>query len=96
MSSDLAHDEAYLIPRAKEDSAPAACSPPDWDVVPWRQLENCERVEKGDWVDVARDGWRDDPRWVPATKIGELVPDPAYPSHRVFRRILAPARIIGS
>lgn len=67
---------------------PATCSPPDWDAVKWRQLKAGERVEKGDWVDMARDGWRDDPKWIPASNIGEAAPDPAYPSHRIFRRVL--------
>ena len=62
-------------------------TPPDWERVKWRQLEKGERVAKGDWVDMCRDGWRDDPKWVPATKIGEAAPDPRYPSHRTFRRI---------
>ena len=61
---------------------------PDWNNVAFKALKKGERVEEGDWVDMARDGWRDDPKWVPATKIGELVLDPAYPSHRAFRRVL--------
>ncbi len=65
--------------------------PPDWDNVLFKQLKKGELVEEGDWVDMARDGWRDDPKWVPATRIGETAPDPAYPSHRVFRRVLCPS-----
>ena len=63
--------------------------PPDWDKIEWRQLEAGERVERGDWFDGCRDGWRDDPVWKPATRIGEKAPDPHYPAHRKFRRPLA-------
>ena len=87
MSSDYQSEELLNgspAPQKKETPPP----PPDWERVKYRQLEKGERVAKGDWVDMCRDGWRDDPKWVPATKIGEAAPDPCYPSHRTFRRIL--------
>jgi hypothetical protein len=62
--------------------------PPDWERVKWRQLAAGERIQEGEWVDMAHDGWRDDPQWVPATNIGDTAPDPAYPAHRIFRRVL--------
>ena len=88
MSTDQTYEEAFGEPKREGDSSSAPCSPPDWNNVAWRQLKKGERVEKGDWVDMARDGWRDDPKWVPATKIGERAPDPSYPAHRTFRRVL--------
>lgn len=88
MSSNQTPEELLGYPKAKADCPSAPCSPPDWDRVKWRQLKAGERVEKGDWVDMASDGWRDNPKWVPATKIGEAAPDPAYPAHRIFRRVL--------
>lgn len=65
-------------------------SPPDWDSVKWRQLSTGELVQRTDWVDMANDGWRDKPKWVLAgeVSVGTLAPDPQYPSHRRFRRIL--------
>lgn len=44
------------------------------------------RLEKGE-IDDCADGWRDDPVWIPVTScVGEPAPDPAYPSHRQYRR----------
>ncbi len=61
---------------------------PDWDKFEWRILEKGEIVEKSDWIDSTNDGWNNDPIWKPATRIGEAAPDPRYPAHRVFRRII--------
>ena len=88
MSTDQTPEEAFGTEPAKGDSASAPCSPPDWNNVAWRQLKKGERVERGDWVDMCRDGWRDEPKWVPTSKIGERAPDPCYPAHRKFRRVL--------
>lgn len=52
----------------------------------YRQLEAGEIIQEGDECDVCNDGWRDAPKWVPARAIGETAPDPAYPSHRQYRR----------
>lgn len=60
----------------------------DWDSVEWRELKAGEVIQEGDFVDVAKDGWRDNPEWQPATCIGETAPDPRFPSHRTYRRIL--------
>jgi hypothetical protein len=64
------------------------CSP-DWKRVAWRQLEKGEIIQSGDWFDACNDGWRDEPIWKPVERrIGEPAPDPAYPSHTTFRRII--------
>jgi len=52
----------------------------------YRRLEAGEIIQEGDEVDACRDGWRDDPVWVPAKCIGERAPDPRYPAHRTYRR----------
>jgi hypothetical protein len=53
------------------------------------QLEKGQLVEKGDEVDICSDGWRDNPLWIPAIpSIGERAPDPCYPSHRKYRRLI--------
>lgn len=53
----------------------------------YRQLEENEIIQLGDEVDMCNDGWRDVPKWVPATNaVGNKAPDPLYPSHRRFRR----------
>jgi hypothetical protein len=64
---------------------------PDWSderVVKFRDLEHGERIEKGDWVDMAPNGYKDWPQWKLVTKSGGTAPDPAYPAHRIYRRIL--------
>ena len=43
-------------------------------------------IKKGDEVDICNDGWRDDPKWVKAKRVGEQAPDPQYVSHRQYRR----------
>lgn len=56
----------------------------------YRRLEKGEIVQEGDEVDACSDGWRDPAKWVKCTanlgKIGDVAPDPRYPSHRQFRR----------
>jgi len=52
----------------------------------YRFLKKDEIIQEGDEVDACGDGWRDDPKWEPATCIGQPAPDPAYPSHRIYRR----------
>ena len=52
----------------------------------YRILEKGETIEPGDEVDAAPDGWRDEPRWEPTRIPGRQAPDPAYPSHRIYRR----------
>jgi len=54
----------------------------------YRYLKKGEIIKDGDEADVCADGWRDDPRWIPTTRIGKPAPDPAYPSHTTFRRKL--------
>jgi hypothetical protein len=66
----------------------APCSP-DWSRVSWRRLEKGEIIQLGDWFDACIDGWRDEPIWKPVERrIGKPAPDPAYPSHTTFRRII--------
>lgn len=70
-------------------SCAAPCSPPDWSSVKWRRLNKGEIVEAGDWVDACSDGWRDDPVWKLAGRsVGKPAPDPRFPAHRIFRRVL--------
>jgi hypothetical protein len=73
----------------------AAGSPlsPDWDSINWRDLRKGEIIEAGDWVDACNDGWRDPPKWKPANCVGEPAPDPQYPAHRNYRRILPNAKV---
>ena len=54
----------------------------------YRSLSKGELVCAGDEVDMCCDQWRDNPKWVAATCIGEPAPDPAFPSHRQYRRPL--------
>jgi hypothetical protein len=61
--------------------------PPDWNAVKWRQLEHGEVVQMGDWSDVSPSGYHDWPQWKMVTKSGGTAPDPAYPAHRIYRRI---------
>jgi len=49
-------------------------------------LKKDEIIKEGDEVDMCRDGWRDEPKWVKAKNIGEKASDPVYPSHRKYRR----------
>jgi hypothetical protein len=58
-----------------------------WDMAKYRQLEEGEIIQPGDQVDASNDGWRDEPRWEPATCIGQPAPDPKYPAHRRYRRL---------
>ena len=52
----------------------------------YRKLKKGEIIQAGDEVDMCRDPWRDDPKWVPTTCVGELAPDPKMPAHRQYRR----------
>ncbi len=53
----------------------------------YRMLTKGEIIMEGDEVDACRDGWRDEPKWQLAKEcIGQPASDPAYPSHRVYRR----------
>jgi hypothetical protein len=54
-------------------------------------LKKGDIIKEGDEVDMCSDGWRDDPKWVKTTCIGEKAPDPSFPSHRRYRRILSPS-----
>jgi len=52
-------------------------------------LKKGELIKEGDEIDACRDGWRDDPVWVKAKfSVGELAPDPQFPSHRQYRRLI--------
>jgi hypothetical protein len=53
-------------------------------------LKKGEIIQEGDECDVCNDGWRDDPVWKKTTCVGQLAPDPQYPSHRVYRRLIQP------
>ena len=52
----------------------------------YRYLKKNEIIQKDDEVDLCVDGWRDEPKWVKTNCVGELAPDPCYPSHRIYRR----------
>lgn len=62
---------------------------PNWVSLSWRLLEKGEIVKATDWVDATNDGWRNDPVWKPASRPGEPAPDPMYPAHRRFRRVIS-------
>jgi hypothetical protein len=56
----------------------------------YRQLEKDEIIQAGDEYDACRDAWRDPPLWKPVeNRIGEPAPDPQYPAHTIFRRLLS-------
>lgn len=60
-----------------------------WDSQ-YRLLEKGEIIQQGDEYDSCRDGWRDPPRWQPVvTLIGHPAPDPQYPAHTLYRRLLS-------
>jgi hypothetical protein len=52
----------------------------------YHYLEEGEIIQKGDEVAFCNDGWRDDPKWMKATCIGDPAPDPRFFSHRTYRR----------
>jgi len=55
----------------------------------YRILKKGEIIQEGDECDVCADGWRDAAKWVPAgNTVGREAPDPAYPSHRKYRRFV--------
>lgn len=50
-------------------------------------LEKGDIIQEGDEVDACRDGYKDDPIWVPVEhRIGQPAPDPQFISHSQFRR----------
>ena len=85
MSTSQTHQEVFGSGPEKQQQRP---TPPDWDQVDWRQLKKGEKIKKGDWVDIAPDGWRDDALWEQTTRAGETAPDPSFVSHRVYRRVI--------
>ena len=54
----------------------------------YRLLEKGELIQEGDEVDDAPDGWRDEPNWHPTNCAGQRAPDPKYPAHRRYRRLV--------
>jgi len=52
----------------------------------YRRLNAGEIIIAGDEVDACNDGWKDEPKWRPASCIGKPAPDPSFPSHRMYRR----------
>lgn len=53
----------------------------------YRRLEAREIIQPGDEMDASPDGWKGDPKWVPAVhSVGDAAPDPSFPAHRIFRR----------
>jgi hypothetical protein len=54
----------------------------------YRALEAGEIIKEGDQVDAAA-GWNDSPIWVATSLAGEPAPDPTYPAHCRYRRIIA-------
>ena len=54
----------------------------------YRILEKGEIVQAGDETDRCVDPWRDPANWEPVNpnNIGDVAPDPAFVSHRIFHR----------
>lgn len=51
-------------------------------------LQKDEIIQEGDECDVAA-SWNAPPKWVPAGHtVGRPAPDPSYPAHRVYRRLI--------
>jgi hypothetical protein len=58
----------------------------------YRRLEKGEIIQKGDQCDQCANPWKDKPKWEDVVgNIGEPAPDPAYPSHRQYRRPVYPS-----
>ena len=51
-------------------------------------LKKGDIIKTEDEVDLCNDGWRDAPKWVTTTCVGDVAPDPQYPSHRKYRRVI--------
>lgn len=58
----------------------------------YRRLAYGEVIQWGDEIDRCSDGGRDEPKWEPvhAGDVGKRAPDPQYPSHRQYRRLVEP------
>ena len=56
----------------------------------YRNLRLGETIQAGDEIDRCGDAWRDDPKWEPVhtADVGRKAPDPRYPSHRLYRRLV--------
>ena len=56
----------------------------------YRMLEKGEIIQPFDECDGCVDPLKDEPEWRPVNpnSIGESVPDPSYPSHTIYRRLL--------
>lgn len=51
-------------------------------------LKEGEIIQEGDEVEMSAK-WNDPPKWVPAANtVGQKAPDPAYISHRKYRRLI--------
>ena len=58
----------------------------------YRRLEKGEIIQKGDQCDQCVNPWKDKPKWEDVVgDIGESAPDPAFPSHRQYRRPIYPS-----
>jgi len=83
-------DKGRGIPEIEPMPEPAEVSSPEVSSVcyEYRLLEKGEVIQEGDEVDGSNDGWRDAPKWKPVhpSSIGEAACDPAFPSHRIYRR----------
>ena len=57
----------------------------------YRSLEDGEIIKEGDQRDMCRDGWRDHAKWetVRSSEVGGKAPNPRFPSHRQYRRLLS-------
>lgn len=58
----------------------------------YRRLEKDEIIKEGDQVDQCANPWKDKPKWEDCVgNLGEPAPDPAFPSHRQYRRPIYPS-----
>lgn len=51
-------------------------------------LKAGEIVQQGDEAEVSNNPFKDEPKWIPAIRIGQPAPDPNYPAHTKFRRLI--------
>ena len=49
-------------------------------------LKKGDVIQEGDEVEMSE--WPDEPKWVKTNCVGQQAPDPQFPAHRVYRRLI--------